>query len=115
MSLAYTTVFEYDYLCHCKSAAANRGYIYIPKSDFDYLAKRVTQDEQSNLNNALKWQLKKGVDVIQIQSFAGVIFLPSGQHIEVLPKTGKVSDSPEHVRQKFLTMLRALGEFKHIQ
>lgn len=115
MSLAYTTVFEYDYLCHCKSATANRGYIYIPKSDFDYLVNKLAQDEQSNLNNALKWQLKKGVDVIQIQSFAGVIFLPSGQHIEVLPKTGKVSDSPEHVRQKFLTMLLALGEFKHIQ
>ncbi|EII3002528.1 McrC family protein [Vibrio cholerae] len=115
MSLAYTTVFEYDYLCHCKSATANRGYTYIPKSDFDYLANKLVQDEQTNLNNPLKRLFKKGVEVIQVQNFAGVIFLPSGQHIEVLPKTGKASPSPEYARQVLLTMLRALGEFKHIQ
>ncbi|QKU55503.1 McrC family protein [Vibrio cholerae] len=114
MSLAYTTVFEYDYLCYCKSAEANRGYTYIPKSDFDYLSDTVSQDEKSNLNSALTWQRKKGVDVIQVQNHAGVIFLPSGKHIEVLPKAGKASHSPEQARQMFLTMLQTLGEFKHI-
>ncbi|MDD1795535.1 McrC family protein [Enterovibrio sp. ZSDZ42] len=114
MSSAYTTVFEYDYLCFNKSVADNRGYVFIPKSDFDYLSDKVSQDEQSNLNSALKWQRKKGVEVIQVQNYAGVIFLPSGQHIEVLPKTGKASSTADDARQVFLTMLRALGEFKHI-
>ncbi|WP_318421109.1 McrC family protein [Photobacterium leiognathi] len=112
---AYTTVFEFDFLCFNKEVAKTRGYAYIPKSDFDYLSNKVSQDEQSNLSNALKWQRKQGTEIIQVQNYAGVIFVPSGQHVEVLPKTGKASVSVEETRKIFLTMLRTLGDFKHIQ
>ncbi|PQJ42531.1 restriction endonuclease [Vibrio campbellii] len=114
MSSVYTTIFEYDYLSFSKDVADCRGYAFIPKSDFEYLSDMVSLDEQSNLNNALKWHRKKGIEVIQVQNYAGVIFLPSGQHIEVLPKTGKASSTANGARQVLLTMLRVLGEFKHI-
>ncbi|TXZ52764.1 restriction endonuclease, partial [Vibrio cholerae] len=57
--------------------------------------------------------------MLQVQNFVGVIFLPSGNHIEVLPKTGLVADSGEtayeEARSTLLIMLQALGEFRHIQ
>ncbi|WP_428810596.1 McrC family protein [Vibrio makurazakiensis] len=63
------------------------------------------------------------MEVLQVQSYAGVIFTPDKTQIEVLPKVGKSfnsngrgsTDEHEKARQSLLIMLKALKGFAHIQ
>ncbi len=70
---------------------------------------------------------KQGVEALQVQNYAGVIFTPDGTQIEVLPKlvrgslnsnvdSGKsIEDYRDEARKSLLTMLHALKGFPHIQ
>ena len=135
------TVFEYGYLCSYKDGsdkdasdkdasdkdASNKDgsdkndwqYTFIPASDFAYLEKRCLTEGNGDFNQLMKPRIKAGSKLLQVQNFAGVIFVPSGLHIEVLPKTGRGSEPNEtafaDARKKLLVMLQALGEFRHIQ
>ena len=125
------TVFEYGYLCSYKdgsdkdpshkdgSEKNDWQYTFILASDFAYLEKRCLTEGNGDFNQLMKLRIKAGCKLLQVQSFAGVIFVPSGQHIEVLPKTGRGSEPNEtafaDARKKLLVMLQALGEFRHIQ
>ncbi len=63
-------------------------------------------------------RFKGGHRLLQVKNYVGVIFVPSGNHIEVLPKTGKTQTasaaSYAQARKTLLRMLQALGEFRHI-
>ncbi|WP_420791209.1 McrC family protein [Enterovibrio gelatinilyticus] len=113
------TVFEFGYLCSDKNEGDQQGYTVIPDADFCYLEERCLTEDNSGFNQLMIPLIKRGRRLLQVQNFVGVIFVPSGRHIEVLPKTGLDSDSGEttyeEVRSTLLTMLQALGEFRHIQ
>lgn len=50
-----------------------------------------------------------------MRNYAGVIVTPDGLHLEILPKAGRHQHSYESARASLLNMLRALGDFRHIQ
>ncbi|WP_033932199.1 5-methylcytosine restriction system specificity protein McrC, partial [Vibrio cholerae] len=114
-----STVFEYGYLCAGEENQDIQGCTTISVRDFSYLEERCLTEDNSGFNQLMKPCFKHRKRMLQVQNFVGVIFLPSGNHIEVLPKTGLVADSGEtayeEARSTLLIMLQALGEFRHIQ
>ncbi len=114
-----STVFEYGYLCAGEENQDIQGCTTISVRDFSYLEERCLTEDNSGFNQLMKPCFKHRKRMLQVQNFVGVIFLPSGNHIEVLPKTGLVADSGEtayeEARSTLLIMLQALGEFHHIQ
>ena len=111
----HPTVFEYGHLCADKQLALLKGYVFIPELDFTYLEQRCLTEDGSDFNQLLQPRFIQGCRLLQVKSYAGVIFVPSGQHIEVLPKTGRKSESLADARKTLLVMLQALGEFRHIE
>ncbi|PSV14003.1 McrC family protein [Photobacterium leiognathi] len=113
------TVFEFGYLCSDKDEGDVQGYTVIPDADFRYLEESCLTEDNSGFNQLMMPRIKRGSRLLQVQNFVGVIFVPSGNHIEVLPKTGLESEfgetTYEEARSTLLTMLQALGEFRHIQ
>lgn len=53
-----------------------------------------------------------------MKNYVGVMFTPTGEHIEVLPKTGRKSESTEQAitesREMLLMMLQHLGAFRYV-
>ncbi len=112
------TIFEFGYLCTDKSASQENGYTCISKPDFQYLELRCLSDDSSGFSKLMQPRFHDGHRLLQVKNYAGVIFVPSGKHIEVLPKTGntKTPDADSYVdaRKTLLCMLQALGEFRNI-
>ncbi|RXJ71673.1 restriction endonuclease [Veronia nyctiphanis] len=116
MASTNPTVFEFGYLCSDDEANhTKKQYTTIPKGDFEYLEKRCLTEGDAYFNKLIQPRFKGGCRLLQVKNYAGVIFVPSGRHIEVLPKTGKDQQSEEEARQTLLKMLQTLGEFRHIQ
>lgn len=112
------TIFEFGYLCADQSVSQANGYTYISKHDFQYLELRCLSDDSSGFSQLMQLRFKGGHRLLQVKNYVGVIFVPSGNHIEVLPKTGKTQTasaaSYAQARKTLLRMLQALGEFRHI-
>ena len=112
------TVFEFGYLCADQSASQENGYTHIPKHDFQYLELRCLSDDSSGFSQLMQPRFRCGHRLLQVKNYVGVIFVPSGNHIEVLPKTGNTktanADSYTDARKTLLRMLQALGEFRNI-
>ncbi len=112
------TVFEFGYLCADQRASQANGYTHIPLYDFQYLEQRCLTDDSSGFNQLMQPRFRFGSRVLQVKNYVGVIFVPSGNHIEVLPKTGNTktanADSYTDARKTLLRMLQALGEFRNI-
>ncbi|EOD77324.1 hypothetical protein D515_03988 [Grimontia indica] len=116
MAISPPTVFEFGYLCSDEATNNTKEeYTIIPKGDFEYLEKRCLTEGDADFNKLMQPRFKGGCRLLQVRSYAGVIFVPSGHHIEVLPKTGIGQQNEENARQTLLKMLQALGEFRHIQ
>ncbi len=112
------TVFEFGHLCADQSVSQANGYTYISKHDFQYLELRCLSDDSSGFSQLMQPRFRGGHRLLQMKNYVGVIFVPSGNHIEVLPKTGKTQTasaaSYAQARKTLLRMLQALGEFRHI-
>ena len=112
------TVFEFGHLCADQSVSQADGYTYISKHDFQYLELRCLSDDSSGFSQLMQPRFRGGHRLLQVKNYVGVIFVPSGNHIEVLPKTGKTqsasAESYAQARKTLLRMLQALGEFRHI-
>ncbi|MGR5194902.1 McrC family protein [Vibrio rotiferianus] len=120
------TLFEYDCLVSEDVVQGNSTTAHIQAisgSAYQYLKQLCLSSE--NESNLLQLRRRSGMEVLQVQNYAGVIFTPDKTQIEVLPKIGKGfigdcserNDDDAHVkaRQSLLIMLRALKGFSHIQ
>ena len=110
------TLFEFNYLCYDQTTAQIEGYTYISQRDFAYLELHCLTG--NNGNQLIIPRFRNGHRLLQVKNYVGVIFVPSGNHIEVLPKTGSTQTASEESyaqsRRTLLHMLQALGEFRHI-
>jgi 5-methylcytosine-specific restriction enzyme subunit McrC len=118
------TVFEYGLLSSSLKANKDNRVIAITHDAFEYLKKCCLCDESES--RFLKYKIVHGMEVLQVQNYAGVILCPDGTQIEVLPKVAKyngVSDKSSsskndpgtQARLSLLMMLKSLKRFRHIE
>ena len=110
------TVFEYG-LVSASPKAEFKDYIeQVSDEAFEYLKKCCLCDESES--RFLKLKIAHGMEVLQVQNYAGVILCPVGTQIEVLPKIAKhvgTTSREEHARLSLLMMLKSLKQFRHIE
>ena len=110
------TVFEFGLLSSNAKSVADQRVQYVSVSAYEYLKKCCLCDETES--RFLKLKIAYGMEVLQVQNYAGVILCPDGTQIEVLPKVAKQAeqeDSAEQARCSLLMMLRSLRQFRHIE
>jgi 5-methylcytosine-specific restriction enzyme subunit McrC len=109
-------VFEYGCVAIGTDKLLPKGIAAIPSAAYHYL-KQICLNETVN-TQFLRLKNLGGVEVLQLQNYAGVILTPDGTQIEVLPKVTKHAHHQNGVAQSraaLLNMLRELGSFRHIQ
>ena len=103
-------VLEHGYL-QKSGAPALPGGIQLSVSDFDALKSLLTEEPESNEPEPEDTQHHRlfrlcnvrGQEALQVRNFVGVLEVPSGRQIEILPKIG---GSPGKARETLLRMLR---------
>ncbi|MEZ8990184.1 McrC family protein [Vibrio breoganii] len=114
----HTTVFEYGYVTSDKAACVDLGAKLISKRAFEYLKEVSLSAGESDTNKCLGLTKRFGYELLQVKNYVGVLFTPTGEHIEVLPKTGRKSATQEQAilesREMLLMMLQHLGSFRYL-
>lgn len=108
-------VFEYTLLCKAgtEKSSIKDTMVSISSAAFDYLRKCCLSDESESRFLRLKsW---RGIEVLQVQNYAGVVRCPDGTHIEILPKNASTDGDAIQARLSLLMMLKTLHQFRHIQ
>jgi len=96
------------------------GATLISKPGFNYL-ERLCLCTDHDESSFLRIKRYNGQRAIQVRNYVGVLQLPTGEQLEILPKTGKgggadTETSPqEEARQSLLHMLGHLKQFRHIE
>tara|TARA_R110001583_G_scaffold23745_1_gene87241 strand:+ start:6320 stop:7612 length:1293 start_codon:yes stop_codon:yes gene_type:complete len=109
-------VFEYGLLSSNEKAECDRRVQTISESAFEYLKRCCLCDESES--RFLKLKIAHGMEVLQVQNYAGVILCTDGTQIEVLPKVAKHREDDngdELARLSLLMMLKSLKQFRHIE
>ena len=110
-------VKEYDTIICNESLSSSQGYVYLEEKYFDelehFIKEYTSQSDQADILEFMKIGYRRGVgDTITFKSYVGIIELPSGFQIEVLPKISLGEDSNDvQTRKIFLKMLNCLKDF----
>ena len=110
-------VKEYDTIISNESLSSTQGYVYLEEKYFKELERFVkeytTQSDQADILDFMKIGYRRGVgDTVTFKSYVGIIELPSGFQIEILPKISLGEDSNNAQTKKiFLKMLNCLKDF----
>lgn len=110
------TVFEFGLISASPKASQDHRVTRISALAFEYLKKCCLCDDTDS--QFLKLKIAFGMEVLQLQNYAGVLLCPDGTQIEVLPKIAKhdnEQNSAESARLSLLMMLRTLKQFRYIQ
>lgn len=110
------TVFEYGLLSASSKAANKDNVETISESTFEYLKKCCLCDESES--RFLKLKIAHGMEVLQVQNYAGVVLCPDGTQIEILPKIAKANNQESaatEAQKTLLMMLKSLKQFRHIE
>ena len=112
--MATWTVYEYARLYRHKHTAIDGDNLLLSARQFDSLKKLITNSE-SDHNKLFRYGFEQRREVLVCQNYVGVICLPDGDQIEILPKIhrhvyGSVDnnfDSKLNDRQNLVKMLKA--------
>lgn len=114
------TLFEFDCLvseAELGDKSTTSHIQAISNSAYEHLKKLCFSDESDS--KLLQPRRREGMEVLQVQNYAGVIFTPDKTQIEVLPKVGKQGDdnkeNQKEARNSLLMMLKTLKGFRHIE
>ena len=80
------TVYEYARLYRDSHTRYSDGNLLLSEKQFDSLKKLITDDD-SDHNKLFRYGYDRQREVLICQNYVGVICLPSGDQIEILPKT----------------------------
>ena len=109
-------VREYDTIMCNENYIGSASFQYLEKKYFDELRQFIetyTTDE-TDILEFMRIGFKRNVgETITLNNYVGIIELPSGYQIEILPKVSLSEDDDNAVKTKrvFLNMLRCLKEF----
>lgn len=109
-------VKEYDTII-CNESLSSLGYVYLEEKYFKELERFIkeytTESDEADILEFMKMGYRRGVgDTITFKSYVGIIELPSGFQIEILPKISLGEDENNAQTKKiFLKMLNCLKDF----
>ena len=103
------SIFEYGYLISEKDSGRVKDATELPPACFEWLEQCCLKDDAEYDQRLLTLKTVGRVKVLQVKNYVGVIALPGGAFIEVLPKTGH-----DNAREQLVMMLRTLKTFRHI-
>lgn len=110
-------LFEYGHI----TVEQTDKSVAVSQAGFDYLERLCLDSDQSE-SSFLRLTRYRGQRSIQVRNYVGVLQLPTGEQLEILPKIGKtgaVTESEkcpqEEARLALLNMLRHLKQFRHIE
>jgi len=111
------TVHEFDVLVPEGSGPlSEQGVFEVPEAVFRWLhreALRLTAEEGASW---VRLRPRRGAVAVQVTNYVGVIRVPGGYQLEVLPKVGKVSSGEvKSTRMLLLDMLCCLRGFRHVR
>ncbi len=108
-------VKEYDTVAHNNEFINEERYRYIDEDVFQELTdfiRSFDDPDGDDIHDFMRIGHKKNVgDTITFKNYVGVIELPSGRQIEILPKVEFRAGEQDQTKLIFLNMLRALDEF----
>jgi 5-methylcytosine-specific restriction enzyme subunit McrC len=110
-------VKEYDTIVCNESLASAQGYIYLEEKYFreleQFIKEYVSTSDEADILEFMKIGYKRGVgDTVTFNSYVGIIELPSGFQIEILPKVSLgEDDNNAKTKRIFLRMLNCLKDF----
>lgn len=112
-----TTIYEYDSLAAAAPGKADTvGLCSVPPHVFAWLESQALRMAEAGQTAWLRLSQRRGRRVVKMASFVGVIRVPDGYQIEVLPKVAKaIGGGDVEARGLLIEMLRCLGAFRHIQ
>ncbi len=114
----HTTVFEFGYLSSDQVAASELKATLISGDAFNYLKEVSLSAAEAETRKCLNLSKRYGYELIQVKNYVGVLFTPTGEYIEVLPKVGRKGldrkQAEESSRETLLMMLQHLGVFRHL-
>lgn len=115
--MAGITIHEFDALVAMPPDALDACDLRaVPAHVFDWLESQALRSAEVGESSWLRLTQRRGHRAVQVTSFVGVIRVPDGFQIEVLPKVGKaIGGGNAQARQLLIEMLQCLGGFRHIQ
>ena len=94
-------------------------YAYLPEPAFSELVRFIQEfdakEETADILDFMKLRYRRGVGtIVSVNNYVGVIQLPGGYQIEILPKV-EIEEESRYIQTKrvFLKMLRSLREFQN--
>jgi 5-methylcytosine-specific restriction enzyme subunit McrC len=113
--MATLTIFEFDVLVPEGSELSISSAVHrVPVHVFQWLERECARTADSGASSWLRWSQRSGRRVIQVASFVGVVKVPGNFHIEILPKTGRLT-SKDEARALLIDMIKCLTGFRHIK
>lgn len=110
-------VKEYDTIVSNESLSSKQGYVYLEEKYFleleQFIKEYVAESDEADILEFMQIGYKRGVgDTVTFRSYVGIIELPSGFQIEILPKVSLGEDENNaKTKRIFLKMLNCLKDF----
>ena len=110
-------VKEYDTIVSNEALSSAQGYVYLDENHFDEL-NRFIEDYENKMDETdvlefVKIGFRRDGRTITFKNYVGIIELPSGFQIEILPKISLAQDENNAETKKiFIKMLNCLREFE---
>ncbi|WP_307737903.1 McrC family protein [uncultured Varibaculum sp.] len=108
-------VTEYDTLTYNKDFKNSEKYRFLNEKSFKQLVdfiRTFDNPDGDDVHDLMRLAHKKNVgDTVTFKNYVGVIELPDGQQIEILPKVEFQAGGKDQTKRIFLNMLRALKDF----
>ena len=110
-------VKEYDTIVSNESLSSKQGYVYLEEKYFSeleqFIKEYVAESDEADILEFMQIGYKRGVgDTVTFKSYVGIIELPSGFQIEILPKVSLGEDeNNSKTKRIFLKMLNCLKDF----
>lgn len=110
-------VKEYDTIVSNESLSSKQGYVYLEDKYFreleHFIMEYTSESDETDILEFMKIGYRRGVgDTVTFNSYVGIIELPSGFQIEILPKVSLGEDENNaQTKRIFLRMLNCLKDF----
>lgn len=116
--MATWSVYEYARLYRDTYTAVSDGNLLLSEKQFDSLKKLIT-DAESDHNKLFKYGFDRNREVLICQNYVGVICLPDGDQIEILPKThrhafGQVEKKTQSIANNRKNLVKMLMATHHL-